>query len=238
MSPSSSSSAINQLLGQRPDLWRGRVRPAQDVISSGRADLDAWLPGGGWPGGRLIELLPDHLGVGELQLLIAAMASQTREGRPIVLVAPPLVPCPQHLSNCGVALDRLIIVRRPDQAFWSAEQSLKSGLCGLILLWSPPGRVSERNLRRLQLAAENGTAPIFVCYRPGQRPPASLASLRLAIHAGPELELLRGQAGGPARFHLERSNVVPLPGRAGDSAQRARRPMAEHPSHHGRRDHA
>lgn len=209
MPESPTSNSIDQLLQSRPDLWRGQQRPARRVVATGRATLDDWLPDGGWPHGRLIELLPDPLGSGELDLLLPMLAEQTRQGRPIILAAPPLIPCPQHLEQAGLALERLVIVRLPDQAAWAAEQSLKSGLCGAVVLWPPRGRIETRAIRRLQLAAESGSAPLFVCYRPGQEPPPSLAKLRLGIRPGPELTLLRGRSQKP-RLHLGRGNVVTM----------------------------
>lgn len=207
-----SPSSLKELLSQRPDLWQGRRRPQARALSSGRADLDRWLPDQGWPTGRLIELMPACFGLGELGLLLPVMARQTQDARPVILIAPPWIPCPQRLARAGVALDQLIVVRDTRHAFWAAEQGLKSGLCGLVMLWPPRGRVPERSVRRLQLAAEKGQAPAFVCYRPDQSAPPSLAALRLAIHPGPTLELLRGNAQHNERFHLGRSNVVAWPG--------------------------
>jgi len=206
------SSSLNELLSQRTDLWRGRRRPQARALSSGRADLDRWLPDQGWPSGRLIELMPTCLGLGELGLLLPVMAEQTRAARPVMLIAPPWIPCPQRLARAGVALDQLVVVRDIHHAFWAAEQGLKSGLCGLVMLWPPKGRVSERSVRRLQLAAEKGPAPAFVCYRPDQSAPPSLAALRLSIHPGPTLQVLRGGACHNDRFHLGHSNVIAWPG--------------------------
>jgi len=212
MHSSHSSSSLNKLLSQRPDLWRGRRQPRGRALPSGRADLDRWLPDQGWPSGRLTELMPACLGLGELGLLLPVMAQQTRIARPVILITPPWIPCPQRLARAGVALDQLIVVRDAHHGFWAAEQGLKSGLCGLIMLWPPRGRVSERSVRRLQLAAEKGPAPAFICYRPDQSAPPSLAALRLAIHPGPSLEMLRGGAPHHERFHLGRSNVIAWPG--------------------------
>ena len=200
---------LKQLLDQRTDLWRGRRRPAGQSVPSGRAELDAWLPDGGWPRSQLIELLPEHLGGSELELLLPLLAGQTRQGWPVLLLAPPLIPCPQRLHRADVALDRVVIARDPAQALWAAEQALKSGVCGSVLIWHPRGRVDARPIRRLQLAARQSDAPTFICYRPGQLPPPSLSALRLGLRPGPELSLLRGS--GPERtLHLGRGNVVPL----------------------------
>jgi len=203
---------LQSLLTQRSDLWRGRRRPQTQAAASGRAELDAWLPDGGWPCGCLIELLPASLGCGELELLLPLLAEQTRQGQPVLLIAPPLVPCPQHLHSAGVALDRLIVTHASDQALWAAEQSLKSGVCGSVLVWHPRGRIDARSIRRLQLAARDSEAPTFVLYRPGQQPPPSLSALRLSLEPGPELGLLRGD--GPTRtLHLGRPNVISLASR-------------------------
>ncbi|MEE4637697.1 MAG: translesion DNA synthesis-associated protein ImuA [Wenzhouxiangella sp.] len=208
----SDAQPLQRLLDQRSDLWRGRRRPRSRTAASGSAELDAWLPDGGWPRGHLIELLPTCLGSGELDLLVPLLAEQTRQGQPILLIAPPLVPCPQRLHRAGIALDRLIVVRTPDQALWAAEQSLKSGVCGSVLVWHPRGRVDARSIRRLQLAARDSDAPAFVCYRPNQQPPPSLSALRLGLAPGPQLTLLRGD-GPPRTLHLGRANVIELAAR-------------------------
>lgn len=69
LSPSSSAlpsatAAIRQLEADLPahvarSMWRGQnLGGAQgDTVSSGFAELDAELPGGGWPGQSLIEIL-------------------------------------------------------------------------------------------------------------------------------------------------------------------------------------
>ena len=191
---------LDQLLAGRRDLWRGRASADIPTVSSGHRDLDRLLPGGGWPCGRIIELVSERPGVGELRLLLPFLAEQTRREQPVVLVAPPLVPAPQALQAAGVDLARLVVVRDHTHAFWAAEQCLKSGLCGAISIW-PPRRMPARTLRRLQLAAEQGSAPVFVHYRSDQTPPPSLATLRLAIRPGPELDILRatGRVGAASR---------------------------------------
>jgi len=211
------SKSLDRLLGERTDLWRGRRRGPEAVLATGRAALDAALPGGGWPRGRLIELVPERFGSGELELLQPVLAERTRHGQPVMFIAPPLVPCPQALLRSGVDLARLAIVRHRGQALWCAEQALKSGLCGIVVVWPAAADVQERAIRRLVLAAEHGQAPLFVCYPPGCRPPPSLASLRLAIRAGGEVELLRSRMGaGPGAvgcsvaLHLQPGNVVAL----------------------------
>jgi len=215
------SDSLQQLIETRGDLWRGRFRRPGAGLPTGRKALDARLPDGGWPRARLIELMPERPGCGELELLLPALASLTRAEAPVMLIAPPYIPCPQHLLAAGLDLTRLLIVRDRGHAFWAAEQALKSGLCGALVLWPEPRAVHERPIRRLQLAAEHGLAPVFLSYAPGSRPPPSLASLRLAIRAGGEIDILRGRLGERgSSLRLAADNVVLL--RAGNHAGNGR----------------
>lgn len=223
----SSSDSLEKLLAERTDLWRGRRQRAAPALATGRQALDARLPGGGWPRGRLIELLSAALptgffgqpGGGELELLLPCLAELTRHGQPVVFIAPPLVPCPQAMHRAGLELSRLLIARARRHALWVAEECLKSGLCGAVVLWPAPGSADRNAVRRLQLAAEGGPAPAFLCYAPGSRPPPSLASLRLAIRAGGRVEILRsrfGETGASVHLHAgnhagnRAGNIVPL----------------------------
>lgn len=187
------SQRLQQLLSRRPDLWRGRRRPAGDVLPTGRSGLDGQLPTGGWPRGRLTEFLPAVAGTSATSLLLPALAGLTRQSLPVVFAGPLLVPYPQGLARAGLDLKHLLVLEPKPDVLWAAEQCLKSGLCGAVLVWHPPGRVQPKAIRRLQLAAGNGAAPVFVWYHPGQQPPSSIATLRLAVHPGPELEILRSR---------------------------------------------
>jgi hypothetical protein len=83
------NSALAAVLA-RPDIWRGdaiAVSPAP-TFSSGFAELDAELPGGGWPRGNLTELLYEQSGIGEVSLLLPALARLTAAGGAVVLIAP------------------------------------------------------------------------------------------------------------------------------------------------------
>ncbi len=65
------------------------------------------------------------------------------------------------------------------QQLWSAEQALRSGVCGAVLAW--PTRVHPRRLRRLQLAAESGGAWALLFRREASPGDGSPASLRLRV---------------------------------------------------------
>jgi hypothetical protein len=189
-----------QALLRDPRIQRGSasaVHPAG--IPTGCAELDAALPGGGWPTGALAEILIERHGLGELELLMPALAHLSRGNRVIAWVAPPLLPYAPALAGSGLDLRRLLIVRAqsPADALWSAEQALRSGSCAAVLAWAEP---STRWLRRLQLAAEAGAAwgVLFRTARVQGR--ASYAALRLRVSPG-KLELLKCRGGRPRTLH-------------------------------------
>ena len=66
----------------RGRIWRGNggARSARVALPTGFAALDRYLPGGGWPLGPLIEVFVERYGVGELSLLMPALAALTTGG--------------------------------------------------------------------------------------------------------------------------------------------------------------
>ena len=152
---------------------------------SGFAELDANLPGGGWPVGAIAELMRDAIGIGELSLLVPVLSRLARAGRYIAWIAPPYLPYAPALAQRGVPLERLLMIHTP-----SLQESLvgdRAGAAlpavGAVLGW--PATSSTRMLRRLQLAAEAGGS-LGILYRPPEAAhEASPAALRLRLHAPP-----------------------------------------------------
>lgn len=142
---------------EHPQLWRGARRSTPHAIPSGYAELDACLPGGGWPGGALTEILLPRPGIGEVQLLLPALLRLNRERRWIALIGAPYIPYAPAWQACGMNLSRLLWVhpRTANERLWAMEQAMRSGTCGAVLGW-PEGAADFRELRRLQLAAEHG----------------------------------------------------------------------------------
>jgi hypothetical protein len=69
------SSSLEKLL-ENPRVWRGRDQAGQQAgIASGYPELDRHLPGGGWPTDSLTEILTAHYGIGEVRLMMPALAS-------------------------------------------------------------------------------------------------------------------------------------------------------------------
>lgn len=193
---------------EHPALWRGRSAARLSAVSTGFPALDAALPGNGWPQVGLAEILISRLGVGELYLLLPALASITQrpQARWCAWIAPaePFVargaapadggghgsaterrPCPLDpfapaLAAHGLNLSRVLVVRA-EAPLWACEQALRSGACDAVVAWME--RVPARALRRLQLAAEQGRSLAFLfrglSTRTVREP--SAAGLRIAV---------------------------------------------------------
>ena len=185
-------------------LWRAHQLSASSkaVTASGFAALDAELPGGGWPHRVLTELLLPHPGLGELRLLVPALAriagvndGPQQDGRSVMLFDPPAALCGQALAQFGVDAQQLLVVygregaraaaglRRLLQSadlLWALEQALKSGHIGAVLAWLPQ-RLKADSLRRLQLAAQSHDGPAFLFREVDARIKPSAAPLRLLL---------------------------------------------------------
>lgn len=173
--------ALARLLSH-PAIWRGNdCAPEPASVPSGFMELDAALPGGGWPRAALTELVLEREGIGELRMTLPALARLQAEGRSIVWVAPPYRPYAPALAAAGIDLARLIVVRgcTGSEALWAYEQALRAPECGAAFGWMQSHE--ERVLRRLQVAAREGRTWGVLWRRPGQRASATAAPLRLAL---------------------------------------------------------
>ena len=177
------ASPLSAELLSHPDLWRASELAcvAAPSLPTGFPGLDAELPGGGWPTGKLTEILPAHEGIGELRLLGFALAGLSAAGKRLAWIAPPHRPYAPALAAAGIDLSRLIIVkvRTAQETLWAVEQALASHAFGAVLAW--PGAVKYPELRRLQLAAE-GSRVLAVLFRPEKAATEpSPACLRIAL---------------------------------------------------------
>jgi len=183
---------------KHPGVWRRSAAAQHHVraIPTGLAGLDAQLPGGGWPCGALSEILFAYDGIGELSLLMPALAELTQKKQRVVFVAPPYIPYAPALAAHGLDLRYVVqIDANAGDGAWSAEQCLRSGSCGAVLSWMQQADYTQ--LRRLQLAAESGDALAFL-FRPTRiADKASPAALRLRLHADAgqvDIEILKCRA--------------------------------------------
>lgn len=221
---------LEQIL-DRPDVWRGDALAKAPLpgVPTGFCELDRELPGGGWPRASLTELLPAAYGIGELSLLLPALARLSRaELAWLVCVAPPHPFYAPALHDGGVDLSRVLVAGAPGRdAVWVCERSLAADGVGAVVAWLPQaetaaGRAtteaSWRALRRLQLAAEASRTLLFV-FRPaacaGQSSPAPL---RLLLEGNGERLIVR--------LLKRRGSTQPLP--LAIAIDRPLRPRADH----------
>ncbi len=200
-----------ETLLQHPSLWRARGAAPLAGFATGFAQLDAALPGGGWPRHGLVEILTAGSGFGELALWAPLVTQLTRSetARWCAFVTPPFEPFAPAWSARGARLDRLLIVRAPHSgggtpgSLWALEQCLLSGACGIGFAW--PQRAGMTELRRLALATERG-ASLGVLIRPLRAALEHTAAvLRIAITRTAthlRLQLLKGRGLSPRVIEL------------------------------------
>lgn len=192
-----------------PAVWRGsEYSRVASGIPTGFAELDAQLPGSGWPTGAITEIYAERSGVGEVQLTMPAAARLTQAGRWLTLIAPLHVPYAPALAAHGVRLERLLLVetRASEDNLWACEQALRASCCGAVLLWQDHIHEHERSLRRLQFAAESGGGSLFL-FRSARVAPATPAALRLHVsrfESRTMVRVLKRRGGGlPAPISLD-----------------------------------
>ena len=216
--------ASGELLRDHPArLWRAREQGTVSALPAGLptgyAALDCCLPGQGWPRQGLIEILCDQHGIGELRLLLPALArlctprhAGGRPGRPgtpsggwIAWVSPPYTPYAPALAAAGIDLARVLVVQAAGATEWAMDQALRSEACSAVLGWVHASRDAQA-LRRLQLAAEQSRS-LAVLFRPlhaGLTP--SPAVLRLALlgdaERGLQVRIVKSRGGRPATVSL------------------------------------
>jgi hypothetical protein len=211
---------------QQQAVWRGADAPgalASPAVPTGYAGLDAELPGGGWPAGALVEVLCRAEGIGELQIVLPALAALTSAGQRVAWLAPPYLPYAPALRAAGVSLERLTVIRAPGRrdALWAAEQALRARSFHALLLWLP--RAGYPELRRLAVAAQAGPGFVLAFRPPEAVCESSPAVLRLALAAGEgqvALQILK-RRGFPLAAPLPIPIERPITGRPAHALGRA-----------------
>jgi hypothetical protein len=136
------------------------------AISTGCLPLDRRLPAGGWLPGQLVEWFAEGPGCGtEWFVLQAARArlacqaagdAQRKERGVWVVMDRDAHFYPPAVLSYGMDLRQLVVVRPQSGAdeLWALDQVLRCPVVALVLAWLP--RLTSREFRRLQLAAEAG----------------------------------------------------------------------------------
>lgn len=200
-----------------PHVWRGSsTRYVTAVLPTGFSSLDRVLPGGGWPRHAITEVYVDRYGIGELGLLVPALASFMRpdpaaEKKWITFVAPPFIPYAPALRQRGIEPERVLLVHPSGAAkdcLWAVEQAVRSGSSAAVLAWLPAA--DGVALRRLQIAAESQSC-WTVLFRPcraiEERSPAALRLRLIVENSQPRVAIVKVRGGQPAIVNLR--NAVP-----------------------------
>jgi protein ImuA len=195
----------------REEIRRLERRPArrEGVVPCGIERIDAVLPGGGFPCGRIAELVGGPAS-GKTTIALALFAS-VGPGAFVAFVDGRGELHPPAAAARGVALSRLLVVRPPaplprgggegrhatPSGLWAAEALLASGAFAAVAIDLAVGRTlgaMDAVGRRLQTAAERGGA-VGLWLGAGPRIPGALR-LELATEGGTIVARRAGAARG------------------------------------------
>ena len=174
---------FSNLAHSHPLLWQGRSSCKESSsIATGFPVLDRAIPAGGWPRRALVEISVPYWGMGELRLLLPAMARLNQRKRRIMWIAPPYLPYAPALISAGLNLEYVMVVdAQAGNISWAMERALCAEACGMVLAW--PSYLTDLETRRLQLAAEVGNTTGIVLHTIEAKWQAKTAALRLCIEA-------------------------------------------------------
>lgn len=172
-------------------VWRGTELEHRTtaVRSTGWSELDAELPGGGWPEQSVVEILAAQPATLEWRLLGPALQAVTAADGHVVLVAPPRHPYVPGLQQLGLSERHVIWIQAdaPAERLWTVEQLVKSRAAGAVIAWLPKARAEQ--IRRLQVCAQGCEGLIFLCRPDAARHEPSAAPLRVHASVGIDWEL-------------------------------------------------
>lgn len=153
---------------------------------TGFSELDACLPGGGWPRGQIVEIFTAARVMSGLRLLLPCLAALSHQRRWLTWIAPPHIPSVSARWRMDLTTSLLVHKKHGKDMVKVAEQALASGLCSVVLFWLQHQPTPEQ-LQRLHIAAATGGAWSFV-FRPfdAATQPSS-ALLRLKVMSEPQL---------------------------------------------------
>jgi protein ImuA len=192
LSPSHISPLAPELSGELScSLWRGSElgTAITAVVSTGWAELDEELPGGGWPCHALTEILQAQPSVCEWRLLGPALRRIVEGDQTLTIVGPPKQPHLPGLRHVGIDDKHLVWVeaQTPAERLWATEQLIKANACGALLAWLPQARPEQ--VRRLQVCAQACDGPVILFRPAAAQFEASAAPLRLLVSYGLDWEL-------------------------------------------------
>ncbi len=187
---------------------------APGVVTLGAADIDGALPWGGLPRAALHEVLGNDTGNAAAGFCVALAARLAGSTGLVLWCRRGHDPYGPGLALFGLDLRRLIVARgrAGKDVLWAMEEGLRSGALAAAL--GETRELAPIARRRLQLAAETGSATGLLLHPPAAKtaPGAALTRWRIAPAPGTaasprwrvELEYCRG--GMPAAWLVEWHN--------------------------------
>jgi protein ImuA len=175
--------ALRQLCRGPADLTRPDDRPR---LSTGIAELDALLPGGGLVGGSLVEWLAPVEGGGAASLALQGIRPALLRPHSVwaVVDAAGEFHSPA-VASWGISLEAVLLLRPSSvaDAAWTVEQCLRCPAVGVT--WLAAEHLPDRVLRRWKIAAETGGG-LGVLFRPARvARQASWADVRWLVQSRP-----------------------------------------------------
>lgn len=183
------SKVIEQLLKQQ-QIWQAKSPPLRlsfsaNNIATGFKPLDSQLHHGGWPRSAMIDLLYDQFGIGEWQLALPALLKLSQQAKLLVVIAPPYMPYAPAIEQAGLSSEQVLWVQAQTlaESLWASEHILKTNCSFAVMVFLQKQRLSQAQLRRLQLASSVHEGLFFVQRSGLFTSQSSPARLRLKLHA-------------------------------------------------------
>lgn len=188
------SAATLEALRAQIRALEGGARIQRRRAPGGVEALDGLI--GGLPVPGILELYGPE-GSGRARVALGLAAQTTRSRRAVAWVDPLRRLYPPAAAALGVHLERLLVVRPPEDGTapwaWATEQLLRSGCFQQVVVELPPRDGSRRSLsHQWARAAEQGQCTAIVL---GTRPTRELpADVRVAVGGG-RLTVVRDRSG-------------------------------------------
>lgn len=218
------AAALKDVRSDHPSRLASRIPELDELID------------GGFPANALTELFIPHAGIGEVRMLLPALASMKH----VTWVLPgdsAFKPYAPALADAGLNLDSQLFAApsTPEEAFWCAEQAASSGETSAVVVWLNPlvhGRDGARCFPDLPWPARATGTTIFLIRPSSMACMPSPAELRLMLRPAARAPCMFAP---PAAAHSstgrgKRMSVLRAAPPPPHAARAPRRPMSLPPS--------
>lgn len=169
---------------KHPDIWQASKKAHHNYsIPSGYSALDSALHINGWPTNKLTEILLERPHIGEMRLVLPSIAKAMETGGWLFLIEPPFNPYAPSWIRASINIERMVVIQSCEERdwLWAAEQVMGDKAIACCLFWPVKDHLSNKILKRLQLAAKEGSRLNFIFRTMTVANQSSSASLRLIV---------------------------------------------------------